>query len=377
MFSINHLSRRARRAGTSTLLASFAAVSLLGGMVPSASAQSALSVSINDVAVTEGIDAEAVFTVSVSGKHPNQGITVDYETRDDSAVAGQDYIARSDTLNIPAGDESRTIAVALVDDATHEPLEKFKVKLLSSSVNIAAKGDMGIATVTSDDPKPKLRIRDAQITEGNGPMVFDVELDRPSNVNVTVHYETVDDTAGSEDYVSKSDTLTFPADTNPTKQILVPIKDDSVYEGKEDFTVQLSDNFNANIARGTATGSIDDDESKPVLAVEVTAFTNDEEDASYIENVIVTLSGAADKDVTFSYSTFDGQKPAAHAGSDYTEVKDGTGTIRAGSTIGFVGVTINGDKDHESDENFFVTISNPQNARLGAATTQITLRDDD
>ena len=113
MFSINHLSRRARRAGTSTLLASFAAVSLLGGMVPSASAQSAsLSVSINDVAVTEGIDLSAVFTVSVSGKHPNQGITVDYETRDGSAVAGLDYVAKSGTLSIPAGDLSGTITRA-------------------------------------------------------------------------------------------------------------------------------------------------------------------------------------------------------------------------------------------------------------------------
>src|SRR4030081_617881 len=102
MYSINHLSRRARRAGTSTLVASVVAVSLLGGLVPSPSAQPARSVPINDVAVTEGIDSAAVFTVTVSGKHPNQGITVDYETRDVSAVAGIDYIAKSTTLNIPA-----------------------------------------------------------------------------------------------------------------------------------------------------------------------------------------------------------------------------------------------------------------------------------
>jgi hypothetical protein len=377
MFPINHLSRRARRAGTSTLLASFAAVGLLGGLAPSALAQSGLSVSINDVAVTEGIDSSARFTVTVSGKHPNQGITVDYETRNGSAVGGLDYIATSGTLSIPAGDESRTITVPLIDDATHEPAETFKVKLLSSSVTIAANGDVGTATITSDDPQAQLRIADAQVTEGNGDMVFDVKLNRPSNSDVTVKYATVDGTAGGDDYVSKSGTLTFPADTNDTQQIRVPIKDDGVYEGDEELYVQLSDNFNAVIARDKATGTLVDDESKPVLAVEVTAFTTDEEDDSFTENVIVTLSGPADKDVTFSYSTFDGTKPAAHAGSDYTAVKDGTGTIRAGSTIGFVGVTVNGDKDVEGDESFFVTISNPQNARLGSPTTQITLRNDD
>jgi hypothetical protein len=373
------IKRIARRAGASTILASFAAFNLLGGTVPSVSAQSALSVSIGDVALTEGIDSSAQFTVTVSGKHPNQGITVDYETRDGSAVAGLDYVATSGTLSIPAGDESGTITVPLIDDATHEPAETFKVKLLSSSVSIPTNGDVGTATVTSDDPQAQLRIADAEVTEGNGDMVFDVKLNRPSNSDVSVKYATVDGTAGGDDYVSKSGTLTFPADTNDTQEIRVPIKDDSVYEGNEEFYVQLSDNFNAVIARDKATGTLVDDESKPVLAVEVTAFTTDEEDISYTENVIVTLSGVEDKDVTFSYSTFDGTKPAAHAGpkGDYITVANGTGTIRAGSTIGFVPVTINGDKDVESDENFFVTISNPQNARLGSPTTQITLRNDD
>jgi hypothetical protein len=376
MYPINRI---ARRAGASTILASFAAFNLLGGTVPSVSAQSALSVSIGDVALTEGIDSSAQFTVTVSGKHPNQGITVDYETRDGSAVAGLDYVATSGTLSIPAGDESGTITVPLIDDATHEPAETFKVKLLSSSVSIPTNGDVGTATVTSDDPQAQLRIADAEVTEGNGDMVFDVKLNRPSNSDVSVKYATVDGTAGGDDYVSKSGTLTFPADTNDTQEIRVPIKDDSVYEGNEEFYVQLSDNFNAVIARDKATGTLVDDESKPVLAVEVTAFTTDEEDISYTENVIVTLSGVEDKDVTFSYSTFDGTKPAAHAGpkGDYIAVANGTGTIRAGSTIGFVPVTINGDKDVESDENFFVTISNPQNARLGSPTTQITLRNDD
>jgi hypothetical protein len=373
------IKRIARRAGASTILASFAAFNLLGGTVPSVSAQSALSVSIGDVALTEGIDSSAQFTVTVSGKHPNQGITVDYETRDGSAVAGLDYVATSGTLSIRAGDESGTITVPLIDDATHEPAETFKVKLLSSSVSIPTNGDVGTATVTSDDPQAQLRIADAEVTEGNGDMVFDVKLNRPSNSDVSVKYATVDGTAGGDDYVSKSGTLTFPADTNDTQEIRVPIKDDSVYEGNEEFYVQLSDNFNAVIARDKATGTLVDDESKPVLAVEVTAFTTDEEDISYTENVIVTLSGVEDKDVTFSYSTFDGTKPAAHAGpkGDYITVANGTGTIRAGSTIGFVPVTINGDKDVESDENFFVTISNPQNARLGSPTTQITLRNDD
>src|SRR4051812_12322416 len=127
MYSIKHLSGRARGAGIATLLASFTAYSLLGGAVPSASAQSALSLSIDDVAVTEGTDLSAVFTVSVSGKHPNAGITVDYETRNGTTVDGLDYVAMSGTLSIAAGDQTAFISVPLINDATHEPDETFKV----------------------------------------------------------------------------------------------------------------------------------------------------------------------------------------------------------------------------------------------------------
>src|SRR5215831_19432615 len=105
MFSINHLPRRARRAAFTTLVASCTAVSLLSGMVPSASAQSAsTTVSIDDVAVTEGVDTAAVFTVTVSDNHPTEGITVTFETQDGKgtspALAGLDYVAKSGTLTI-------------------------------------------------------------------------------------------------------------------------------------------------------------------------------------------------------------------------------------------------------------------------------------
>ncbi len=45
-----------------------------------------------------------------------------------------------------------------------------------------------------------------------------------------------------------------------------------------------------------------------------------------------------------------------------------------GSTSTFVPVVIERDKNVEADENFFVTISDPQNANLGSTTCQITPR---
>jgi hypothetical protein len=384
MFSINHLPSRARRVGISTLLASCTAVSLLSGLVSSASAQSAPSVSINNVAVTEGTDAAAVFTVTLTGNNPN-GITVDWETRDGTgtspAVAGLDYKAESGTLTIGAGANSNTISVPLIDDATHEPTETFKVKLLSSSVNIA--DSVGTATITSDDPEPQVRIRDAQASEDSGSMVFNVDLDRPSNVDVTVDYDTCDTKCGdtatySQDYKPTRGSVTFPANTNDTQQIEVPIIDDKVYEGNEQFAVQLTSAPNAHIARLTATGTIVEDDVKPVLAMTTGDLEIKEgSGGDYVENVDVGLSGLTAQDVTFSYSTSDGSTPAAHSPSDYDETS-GTGTIRAGTELTHIPVTIHGDKTPEQNEQFVVTISDQSsNARLGGALTTVTLENDD
>jgi hypothetical protein len=384
MFSINHLPRRARRAGISTLLASCTAVSLLSGMVSSASAQSAPSLSIDNVSVTEGVDAAAVFTVTLTGNNPN-GITVDWETRDGNgtspATAGTDYKARNGTLTIVAGTNSNTISVPIFDDATYEPDETFNVKLLSSSVNIA--DSVGTATIISDDPVPQVRIRDAQASEDAGFIVFNVDMDRAANVDVPVSFDTCDTKCGatatySEDYKATHGSVTFAANTNDTQQIEVALIDDKVYEGDEQLVVQLTSAPNAHIARKTATGTIDDDEVKPVLAMMTdTIETKEGSSGDWVENVDVGLSGLTDQDVTFSYSTHDGSTPAAHTPGDYNGTS-GTGTIHAGTLETHIPVTIHGDKTAEKNEQFIVEIgSQSSNARIGGTITTVILDDDD
>jgi len=387
MYSLNRIPRGARRVGASTLLASFAAFNLLGGMVPSASAAGALDVSINDIAVTEGLNASADFTVSVNGgNHPNTGITVNYKTIDISAVDGLDYTGTtSGVLNIPAGINSGTISVPLIDDTTYEPLETFKVKLTSASVNIS--DDTGIATITSPDPKPRVSIRDAQVTEGDGAiftknMLFTVDVDRAANVDWTVDYDTADDTAvggpgilGDHDYVTKHGTLTFPHDSAASQQVSVAIKGDSVYEGDEQFSVTLSNNFVALLGRATATGTIKDNEKKPKLSLPTTASMAEGDGGTAISLLFldVTMDQVSDSDVTFTLSTFDG---TAHDTNDYNAVNK-TVTIPAGSTSARVSVTTQGDTRVEGDETFYVNISDPDGANLNNASCEVTILDDD
>src|SRR5207302_98860 len=93
------------------------------------------SVSINDVTVTEGNTGTvtATFTLSLSSAS-DVDVTVHYATANGTAAAGSDYTAASGNLTIPAGQISRTLAVAVTGDRLAEPTESYFVNL-SAPVN--------------------------------------------------------------------------------------------------------------------------------------------------------------------------------------------------------------------------------------------------
>ncbi|NIA26392.1 MAG: hypothetical protein GWP04_12680, partial [Gammaproteobacteria bacterium] len=91
-------------------------------------------------------------------------------------------------------------------------------------------------------------------------------------------------------------------------------------------------------------------------------------------SVVVTLSFAAPQDVSVDFATGDG---SATSGEDYVSAT-GTLDIPAGQTSGAITVPIIDDALTEGDEDFTVTLSNPQNAVLRAGdTTTVTIVDDD
>ena len=74
-------------------------------------------------------------------------VTVQYATRDGTAVAATDYTATSGTLTIPASSTSTTISVPVVGDTTTEANETFTVRL--SSPTNAALGTLVTGAVVS------------------------------------------------------------------------------------------------------------------------------------------------------------------------------------------------------------------------------------
>jgi hypothetical protein len=234
-------------------------VLLNNGVWPAFNAPSA---SIGDVTITEGNTGtlNAVFTVTLSAA-ASQAVTLNYATLDGTATAGSDYVAKSGTLTIPAGQTSATIAVPVVGDRLAENSETFSLRLTNPTNAFIADG-LGIATIV--DNEPRISINNVSGSEGNRrttTFTFTVRLSAAYDQAVTVNYATANGsaTAGS-DYQAKSGSVTFaPGET--VKTITIVLNGDKTRESNETFFVDLfgpSSNALISVARGTGTILNDD-----------------------------------------------------------------------------------------------------------------------
>ena len=337
-------------------------------------------ITINDVTVTEGDAGTKTvdFTVTLSTSS-TQTVTVDYATADGTAVAGSDYQSTSGTLTFNPGETSKPLTVTIIGDTMDEPPgETFFVNLTNASNAVIVDGQ-GQGTITDNDAAPTISIGDASVAEGDSgttPAVFTVTLSAPSGFTVTVNYATTDGTASNPgDYQSTSGTLTFnPGDT--TRTITVLVNGDTTFESNETFVVDLSSASNATIADGQGQGTItNDDAAPPVPAITIDNVSVAEGDSgTKTVDFTVSLSTTSTQTITVDYATADG---TATAPSDYLSTNN-TLTFNPGETSKPITITINGDRLVESDETFFVNLTNASsNAVITDNQGQGTIINDD
>ena len=109
---------------------------------------------INGASVTEGKNGTKAmtFTVTLSAAY-DQAVTVNFATRDGTASAGEDYVARSGTLRFAPGETTKTITVMINGDRKKEADEYFDVLLSAPSSNaLFSDGKAsGRGTIFNDD----------------------------------------------------------------------------------------------------------------------------------------------------------------------------------------------------------------------------------
>ncbi len=217
-------------------------------------------------------------------------------------------------------------------------------------------------------------IGDASVTEGNSGTTnanFTVSLTAPSDQTVTVDYQTHDGTAHSpDDYGATSGTVTFdPGETEQT--VSVPVKGDTLGEGDETFTVDLSNAQGTAISDGQGIGTIIDDD--PALSIDDTTVTEGDLGTTDATFTITLAHPAPNQTVTVDYATHDA---TATAPDDY-EAKSGTLTFDPGQTEQTVTIQVKGDLIPEGDETFTVDLTNAQGAGILKDRGTGTIQDDD
>ena len=143
------------------------------------------TLSINDAtSVDEGGTAQFLVTMSIPS---TQSVTVNYQTRNGTAVAGQDFQTTSGILTFNPNTTQQTISVPTTDDATDEVDETFTVTLSGPS-GATLQDSSGTGTIADNDVA-MLSISDTTAAEGN-PARFEVTLSPASARTVMVSYAT-------------------------------------------------------------------------------------------------------------------------------------------------------------------------------------------
>ena len=329
------------------------------------------SLSISDVeSVAEGGTAE--FTVTLTPASTRL-VTVSYETKDGTALAGSDYTSVTDTLTFAATETAKTIQVSVLNDQTAEQDETFTVEL-SNPAGATMSDESGTATITDDDSAglPTISIDDAPAVNEPGTAEFRVRLSAPAgNAGVTVDYGTVDGSAeAGSDYSAVMSTLTFAA-SEIEKTISVAVLNDSIAEQSETFAVELDNAVGATLLDRTGQGTINANDQGGTLALSIRdAPTVREGETALFQ---VRLSASGNQTVSVAYKAVDG---TALSGTDYTPTQ-GTLNFGAGTTELTIAVPTVEDSTREQTETFTVMLSQATGAMLARDTGTGTITDDD
>lgn len=229
----------------------------------------------NNLSIVEGNEGRKLMQVAVNlSAASTEQVSVDYSTQKKAygtATAGFDYIASTGTLVFAPGETTKLVSVEIIGDKLVETNENFYIDLVAAKgAAVVIDGTEGSrnswvsATIQNDDSNARPTVGFAKnnqsIVEGNAGvkvMQFTVNLSAAAKEAVSVAYSTEAKTYGSakayQDYVPTSGNLVFAAG-EVSKTISVEVVGDTLYEGSENFYLDLIGATGADIVVNGAEG---------------------------------------------------------------------------------------------------------------------------
>src|SRR6266568_2348779 len=284
---------------------------------------------------------------------------------------------------------SDTITAATIDSVSTDPITVVTTATVSGhnpgAAHIHASATDGTTTVNSAQSAltvvgPSLSINDVSLNEGNaGTTIFTfiVGLNQPApKGGVSFSLATQDSTATVADNDYQARILT--GQTIPTGQqsytFDVAVNGDLKIESNETFFVNVTNVNGASLNRGQGVGTTVNDDI-PMLSVnDVSGQEGDSGSTLFTFTVSSTLPAPAGG-IIFDVATHD--NTATAASGDYVARSLTSQSIPAGQQSYTLSVIVNGDTLVESDESFFVNISNVSGGSVSRGQGVGTILNDD
>jgi hypothetical protein len=206
------------------------------------------SLSIAPTAIREG-SGKTTVSVQVSlTNRTDRPVSVAYETRDGTALSGEDYEMASGTLTIPKGARRGTIDVTILGDTVNEPDEYFEIALSKASgARLASSDAVAAISVNNDDQPPQFTFetRQQSVSETVGKVTVTAQLSDISGKPVTANLTVSGTALENDDYrVDTPASITFaPGEREASTEVEVLV--DSIPEGGETITFEIDSIENA------------------------------------------------------------------------------------------------------------------------------------
>ncbi len=338
-----------------------------------------------DVIVSEDDDTATV-TMSLKEIAPVD-VAINFETFNGSASAGDDYVAQTGTIMIPAGELLGSFELDIIDDEIDEFNEYFLVRLTTTATDTVFIKNPELAVTIVDNDEiliyaGKFDGGSVRVLEGDGEAEIEVVLSRPSTAEITVDVSTAGLLATpADDYVELPTTeVAFaPGETRQTVNVTI-LDDDVTNELPEAFMLELSNPQNALLGRpSTNVIIIDNDSVLPFAFFEFADYSiyedmdNNPETPSELE-VQVQLSNASANDINIVVSSSDG---TATTPEDYVRLENQSVIIPAGETLATFTVQVLEDMLPERPETFTLFIQAAGGAQIDPTqnSAEITIAD--
>lgn len=307
------------------------------------------------------------------------GVSVSY-SMDTGTATKPDFEFASGTLNWDAGDSStKKISILITPDGEPEGDETFSVNLSKPTNGALLDPSRQSAGVTIKDTDPDapgvLQFLAMSSTHQEGdttstPLLVTVARVGGSKGKVSVDINGVEGSATvtDGDFTAERWRLTWlDGEITPQTYTQATIKPDYRVEGNETFALQLSNPLGgADLGEITThTVNIVDDDEYSYLQFS-TGQVSVKENSGAV-TLTVTRTGSTEGAASIEYLS---QNVTATAGLDYTATAGTLSWLPGDGSSRDIQVPILRDREIEGDENFHVTLRNPEGGILGIIDTE-------